>query len=174
MKKIRQFSAYFSMLMVIPFLVSSCASSTNIYTNPKGATVYINNMKVGKTPYTMTDTKIIGTKTNVTLKKEGYEDLNVVIVRNEELDVGALIGGLFVLVPFLWIQKYQEAHSYDLIPLVDMPAMDGPKMKRRPVPSSTVPTSKAARLKELKDLLEQGLITKEDYEKGKAKILGEN
>lgn len=172
MKKIRQFSAYCSMLMVIPFLVSSCASSTNIYSNPKGATVYLDGGKVGKTPYTMTDTKIVGTRTQITLKKEGYEDLNVAISRNEELDVGALIGGLLVWVPFLWIQKYHEAHTYDLVPLIDAPIMDAPKV--RVTPQTTVHTSKAARLKELKDLLDQGLITKEDYEKGKAKILDEN
>ncbi len=172
MKKIRQFSAYFSMLMFIPFLISSCSSSTNIYTNPKGATVYLDGAKVGTTPYTMTDTKIIGTRTQVTFKKEGYEDLNVAIFRNEELDVAALIGGILVWVPLLWVQKYHAVHTYDLIPLTDSPAMDGPKM--RSAPQTTVPTSKAARLKELKSLLEQDLITKEDYEREKARILREN
>jgi hypothetical protein len=39
-----------------------------------------------------------------------------VISRNEEFDVLACIGGVFVLVPFLWIMKYKPVHQFELQP----------------------------------------------------------
>ena len=33
--------------------------------------------------------------------------------KNEEFDAGACAGGVFVLVPFLWIQKYKADHIYE-------------------------------------------------------------
>ncbi len=173
MEKIRQLSTYVAFALAILILGESCASSTNIFTEPKGADVYLNGIRVGKTPYTMTDTKIVGSITQLTLKKEGYEDMNVTIARNEELDVGALIGGILVLIPFLWIQKYSPVHQYTLTPLGGTTPLDAPKRRATPVPTTTS-GSKADRLRELKQLLDEGLITKEDYEKAKAKILEEN
>lgn len=93
---------------------SSCSSTTVISTEPSGARLYINGMKAGETPYTYTDTKIIGSATNLIFKKEGYEDKEVVMRRNEEVSVGAIIGGIFVLVPFLWAMEYIPDHNYEL------------------------------------------------------------
>lgn len=55
----------------------------------------------GVTPLTYSDTKIVGSVTTLRLEKEGYETFNTLLSRNERVDVGAIIGGLFVLVPFL-------------------------------------------------------------------------
>ena len=96
---------------------TACASSTTIHSMPPGARLYLNGEPVGSTPYTMTDTKIIGSSTTVRLELPGYETFNGVISRNEEFDVGACIGGVLVLFPFLWIQGYKPLHSYELRPL---------------------------------------------------------
>jgi len=53
----------------------------------------------------------------IKLEKDGYEPLNTMISRDERVDVGAIIGGLFVLVPFLWTMQYNPQHSYELSPL---------------------------------------------------------
>lgn len=95
---------------------ASCASTTMIQSQPTGAKVYLNGEPVGVTPYAMTDTKIVGTTTMVRLEYPGYEPLNGVIARNEELDVGACIGGFFVLVPWLWIMRYKPVHVFELHP----------------------------------------------------------
>ncbi|HSS40320.1 MAG TPA: hypothetical protein VLT58_16245, partial [Polyangia bacterium] len=84
----------------------------------------LNNVPVGTTPYTMTDSNIVGTATAVRLEYPGYQSLNTYIVRNEELDALALIGGLFLLVPFLWVLKYNPSHFYQLQPAV--PGMGAP------------------------------------------------
>lgn len=101
--------------------LTACSSSTVIRSNPPGAKVYLDNRFVGVTPYQMTDTKIVGSTTQVRLEKEGYKPLYAAITRNEEVDVLALVGGLFLLVPFLWVMKYQDEHVYDLTAMDAVP-----------------------------------------------------
>ncbi len=96
--------------------VSACASSTLIKSSPAGAKVYLDGEMVGRTPYTMSDTKIVGSSTRVRLLLDGYEPYDANISRSEDFQVGACIGGVLVLVPFLWIMGYRAEHSYELSP----------------------------------------------------------
>lgn len=96
--------------------IAACSSSTVISSNPTGARLFLNGEFVGTTPYTMTDTKIVGSQTLVRLEYPGYDPLNSVVIRNEEFDVGACIGGFLVLVPFLWIMGYKPTHHFELRP----------------------------------------------------------
>jgi len=156
-----------SIILAGAILFSSCASTTMIHSIPSGARVYLDEESVGYTPYSHTDTKIVGTTTTVRLEKEGYETFYTVFSRNEEVDVGAVIGGLFVLVPFLWTMKYKPSHTYELIPVYyyDQPTI--PSAKDQNI------SSKADRLRELKQLLDEGIITQEEYQQEKTKILDE-
>src|SRR5689334_19324290 len=88
---------------LVLLVLEACASSTLIQSQPNGARLYLNGEPVGNTPYTMTDTKMVGSITTVRLELPGYETLNTAVSRNEEFSVGACIGGFLVLVPFLWI-----------------------------------------------------------------------
>ena len=106
-----------SLLLAGAVLITSCSSTTLIQSNPPGAKVYLNDEAVGTTPYTHKDKKIVGTTTIVKLEKEGYQSLTTSFSRDEEVDVGAIIGGIFVLVPFLWTMKYKPFHSYELSPV---------------------------------------------------------
>ena len=99
---------------LIALLASACSSSTVIRSNVRGARVYLNDALVGETPYVMRDTKIVGSVTRVRIEAHGYEPLNTIIKRNEEFQAGACIGGIFFLVPFLWIQGYSADHMYEL------------------------------------------------------------
>jgi hypothetical protein len=112
-KSFLQTSAFFLAALM---LLSACTSTTMIQSIPSGAKVYVDHEPVGTTPYMHADTKITGSATYVRLQKEGYEDFNIVITRDEEVDVGAIVGGIFVLVPFLWIMKYKPARTYELTP----------------------------------------------------------
>jgi hypothetical protein len=38
-------------------------------------------------------------------------------MRNEEFQLGPCIGGVFFLVPFLWVMGYNPEHNYELTPL---------------------------------------------------------
>ncbi|WP_420150647.1 PEGA domain-containing protein [Spirosoma sp.] len=148
-------------------LLESCSSYTVIQSNPSGAKLYLNESPVGVTPYRYADTKIIGSTTQVRLEKEGYTPLRTSFSRNEQADVGAIIGGIFFLFPFLWTMKYSPEHTYELAPLGSTPFVT-------PLPlanDAVVSPSKATRLREAKKLLDDGILTKEEYEKEKKKIL---
>jgi hypothetical protein len=96
---------------------AACASSTMIRSDPSGATVYIDGSRVGQTPYIYEDTKTVSSTTRVKLRKEGYEDFETLIVRNEEFQLGPCIGGFFVLIPFLWVMGYKPERTYELTPM---------------------------------------------------------
>lgn len=106
-----------SLLMAGVMLFASCSSTTLIESRPSGAKVYLNGEYVGETPYSHSDTKIVGSATAVRLEKEGYETFNTSFSRNENADVGAIIGGIFFLFPFLWTMKYKPVRTYELRPL---------------------------------------------------------
>lgn len=61
-----------------------------------------------------TDTQIVGSTVSLLFKKEGCKDGRGVFTRSEQFDVGACIGGVLVLVPFLWIMGYNPGHYYEL------------------------------------------------------------
>ena len=99
---------------IFALVLAGCASSTVIRSNVPGAKVYLNGEYVGNTPYVMTDTKIVGSTTAVRLEAPGYAPSTAAITRSEQFSVGACIGGVFLLVPFLWIMEYKPDHYYEL------------------------------------------------------------
>lgn len=106
-----------AVILVFVILLPGCASTTMFQSVPSGAKLYMNGEYVGKTPYTYSDTKIVGTTTTIRLTAEGYSDFNGVLKRNEEANVGAIIGGVFLLFPFLWVMDYKPVHNFELTPV---------------------------------------------------------
>ena len=96
-------------------LLHGCASMTVIHTVPEGAKVYADGEFKGQTPYSYSDQKIVGSTTHLRLVKDGYQETNAALQRNEEFSVGACIGGALVLVPFLWSMNYKPEHRYELV-----------------------------------------------------------
>lgn len=103
------------LILAISAFVSAC-STTVINSQPSGATLFLNGEKVGTTPYTYTDKKIVGTTNDVVLKKEGYQDFSTSFSRSEDWSVTGIIGTVFLIVPVLWIMDYKPTHSYELVP----------------------------------------------------------
>jgi len=169
-------------LLTFSILLTGCASSTLIQSYPSGAKVYIDGEPTGVTPYLHTDTKIIGSVTNVDLVKDGYENLNTSFTRTEQANIGAIIGGFICWVPFLWTMEYKPTHNYELVPLSNQKQVSGEvttpmttesALKSQEAPQNqTIPT-KSQKLKELKQLLDEKLINNVDFEKQKEKILNE-
>jgi len=164
-----------SLLLVASVLFTGCVSSTLIQSYPTGAKVYIDGEPMGVTPYWHADTKITGSITNVDLVKEGYEPLYTSFSRTEQVDAGAIIGGLFIWPIFLWTMEYKPTHSYELVALPNKLMTDSTQIILPPTIDQALPTlsPKVQRLKELKQLLDEKVITNEDFEKQKQKILDE-
>lgn len=106
-----------AIVLASAILFSSCASTTIINSSPNGGKLYLDGEAVGTTPYTHTDTKIVGSATPIKIVMDGYQDFNGVLKRNEEANVGAIIGGFFLLFPFLWTMDYKGTHNYELTPV---------------------------------------------------------
>ena len=166
MKDQTMISKSIPLLLAGSILFTSCASTTMIQSNPSGAKVYLNSESVGTTPFTYRDTKIVGSLTTVELEKEGFDPFYTSFSRNEEADVGAIIGGIFLLFPFLWTMRYKPLRTYELIP-------SSYNEQTIPITNSkeSQVKSKADKLRELKQLLDEKIITQEEYEKEKEKIL---
>lgn len=169
MKKQSLFIKTVGIFLIVSILFASCASTTIIQSSPSGANLYINDEPVGKTPYNHTDTKIVGSTSIVKLELDGYEILNSSFSRNEEVDAGAIIGGLFFWIPFLWTMKYKPYHNYELIPL-NQNIREGDSHQNNEN-KKTDTSSKAEELRELKKLLDEKLINQDEFEIEKKKIL---
>jgi len=141
-----------------------------LQSTPVGARVYLDDESVGVTPYRYQDTKIVGATTTVRLEKEGYETLNTYFSRDEAVDAGAIVGGIFLLFPFLWTMKYKPVHNYEMQPLTSQPVADQPAAPATP---ATYNTSLPDQLRQLKKLADDKLITQAEYEQQKKKLLGE-
>ncbi|WP_375445720.1 PEGA domain-containing protein [uncultured Fibrella sp.] len=173
-----------SLLAAGVVLFSSCSSSTVITSQPAGAKLFVNGQYKGTTPYQYSDTKIVGSTTDLRLEKDGFEPFQVPLVRNERADAGAIVGGVFFLFPFLWTMKYDPDHTYQLRPLngVDQPVATPPASMAQPlygVPNAsaaqaTGTKSKADRLRDIKKLYDEKILTEKEYESEKKKILDSN
>jgi hypothetical protein len=166
-----------SLFLAVSIFFSSCSSTTVITSEPPGAKVFINGQRVGTTPFPYRDTKVVGSCNGLSLELDGYEPVNTIFCRDEAADVGAIVGGLFVLVPFLWFMKYHPYRHYEMIPLQNEsePALSkandhlNKDLSTKKVINSF--QSKSDALRELKKLLDEGIITKEEFEAEKKKIL---
>ncbi len=147
---------FFGWMLVLLLGASACTSTTMIQSTPPGARVYINQASAGNTPLVYSDTKISLSKTYMRLEYDGYEPLHVELTRDEEVDVGAVIGGLFVGIPFLWTLKYKPVHHYELIPYMY-------EEEYLPEPDPNYYPDKVYMLRgELKNLLDDSIITQEE------------
>jgi hypothetical protein len=167
--EMKKLTRYTSFILALSILFASCSSSTMIQSNPSKAKLFLDGEYVGETPYLHRDSKIVGSSMVVKLEKDGCKPLVSTITKDEEVDVGAIIGGLFVAIPFLWTMKYKPVHNYELTPITNLNEINS---DTQPIQSS--PKSKATRLRELKQLLDEKIITQEEFEKEKSKILEMN
>ncbi|HET9136697.1 MAG TPA: PEGA domain-containing protein [Candidatus Kapabacteria bacterium] len=158
--------------------LSSCSSTTVIHSRPEGAKLYMDHEYMGMTPYTYSDTKIVGSSTSIRLVMDGYDTFEGVLVRSERPDVGAIIGGIFVFVPFLWVMQYNPYHTYDLFPAGTSQQPPPQTIPQTAPPPPTPPqqgqslsNDQLDRLQKLKKLYDDKVLTKEEFEREKQKIL---
>ena len=102
-----------SAMMAMSVLVGACASSTTVRSSDPQAKIYIDGELKGTGTASVTDTKIVGATTNVRIEKPGCQAENYSFSRSEEFQVGPCIGGVLVLVPFLWVMGYKPEHNYE-------------------------------------------------------------
>jgi hypothetical protein len=95
------------------FALVGCASTTTFKSEPIGADVYIDNVKICKTPCQYSDTAIMGSSKPVKVVMEGYKPLETTI-RKEKAQVGPILGTFLTPLSFIWILGYQDEYNYIL------------------------------------------------------------
>ncbi len=98
--------------LIAIMVVAGCSTMVTIQSEPSGADIILNNQKVGKTPFAVKLSDFAFNSYDVTLKKEGYADYHGRIAK--EAKAGAIIGGLFIWVPFLWCYGPQPYQTFYL------------------------------------------------------------
>ena len=107
------------MTSVLTITLMSCASTTTIRaidssdSTDRDVKIYLDGSYKGRGKIIHSDMKIVGSTTNVKFRKKGCQSNRYSFSRSEQLHVGALIGGIFFLFPFLWIMGYNPIHSYE-------------------------------------------------------------
>jgi len=140
---------------------------------PEGAKIFIDGEPVGVTPYEHYDTKIVGSRTDIRLIMDGYEEMNTRIYRDEDLDVGALIGGILLPpIPLLWVMKYKPQHTFEMVPFQEN-AQGVYEAEEQVVSDKGITDSKTNKLLTIKDLLDRGILTQQEFDAEKKKILDE-
>jgi hypothetical protein len=99
-------------ILAASMLFAACSSTTLIRVSDPDAKIYVDGEYRGKGFISYSDSKIVGSVTDIRLEKPGCETLNLRLHRNEEIEPAALIGGIF-LVPLLWVQRYKPEHNYE-------------------------------------------------------------
>lgn len=158
-------SFYTLLALFFGVLFPSCESITMIQSVPEGAKVYMDGQMVGTTPHLHKDEKFVFSKTSFRLEKEGYESYRFTLNRNEEPEVGAIVGGFFTGgITWLWSLGYTPERTFELIPA-------GPASPdKRPNNIQGM----AEKLRVLKELYDEGILTQQEYEQRKKKILEEH
>ncbi|MDA8886329.1 SHOCT domain-containing protein [Bacteroidia bacterium] len=160
--------------LLVSTLFTSCVTTTMIRSFPENANLNIDGRDVGKAPYRHQDSKVSLSTTEISLTMDGYRTLNTFITKDEEVDIGPAIAGFFVFIPWLWALKYEPSYTFTLKPEEVKKQNIEPTILVDPQDSKTPETSKAQRLRELKALLDEGILTQEEFDEQKKKILLEH
>ncbi len=103
-----------SLLFILTLLtLSACSSTTMIRSSDPEARIYVNGEYIGTGQAAYTDRKVAFSNNDVVLRKEGCLPKSYSFRRNEDPDGGAIVGGILVGVPFLWVTEYKGTHAYE-------------------------------------------------------------
>ena len=105
-----------SLFLAFLLLFTSCASTTTIGVIPRSveAEIYADGKYIGDAPAVLKDSKISGAGTMITIEAEGYEDYKAYIEKSDHINMGALVGGIFLVVPYIWIMGYEPYYEFYL------------------------------------------------------------
>jgi hypothetical protein len=101
------------LILAAAALLTACSSATTIRVDDPDARIYIDNEYQGMGETRYADRKMAFTTLDVAVRKDGCEEQNYRIRRNERPDVGAIVFGYYLAVPMLWLSQYKEHHNYE-------------------------------------------------------------
>ena len=113
---IKQAFAVLLSFVILATSLMSCSSTTKLTSTPPEAKIYIDGEYKGTTPYKHSDASISGSQKSIEIKKEGYDDFQTILTKKGRAHGGAIVGGIFLLIPFMWVVQYNIHYDYELTP----------------------------------------------------------
>ena len=102
-----------AILILIVLLTTACTSSTVIRSSDPNSRIYVNGEYKGTGRAYYSDQKVAFSRNEVEIRKEGCRPEYHSFRRNEGADLGAIVGGIFFTIPYLWVTDYKRSHVYD-------------------------------------------------------------
>lgn len=100
-------------LLVLIVAITGCSSTTVIESSDPESRIYVNGEYLGTGQAVYSDQKVAFSKNRVEIRKDGCAPERHSFRRSEEADPGAIIGGLFLTFPFLWVTEYKPHRAYE-------------------------------------------------------------
>jgi len=98
--------------LLLGVLLINCSTTVRITSDPEGAHVLINEKSIGKTPLEVSRSDFAFETHRIKLKLEGYRTIHSEL--EKEFKPGSCAGGVFVLIPFLWVYGPKQVQHYVL------------------------------------------------------------
>jgi hypothetical protein len=113
---IKQAFAVLLSFVILATSLMSCSSTTYLTSTPPGAKIYFADIYKGTTPYKYSDARMSGFQWDIEIKKEGYDDFQTILTKKGRAHGGAIVGGILLLIPFIWVVQYDKVYRYELTP----------------------------------------------------------
>jgi hypothetical protein len=113
---IKQAFAVLLSFVILATSLMSCSSTTYLTSTPPGAKIYFADIYKGTTPYKHSDARMSGYQRSIEINKEGYDDFHTILIKKGRAHGWAIVGGIFLLIPFLWVVQYNIKYDYELTP----------------------------------------------------------
>lgn len=102
--------------LLAALLLTSCASTVLIQSEPSGAVVTLDGRVVGTTPHFHTDRKVSGYSLGVKVAAPGYTTRHTIVKKTKSINIGAIFPGGFFIFPLAWTLGYPSHVHYTLEP----------------------------------------------------------
>ena len=94
-----------TIILSLVFL-TNCASTTIIRTQTEGTEIFVDDNYLGEKSAVYTDRKIAFRSSDLRIEKKGCKTQTYTLTKSDQIDYLALVGGILMIVPTLWIMKY--------------------------------------------------------------------
>jgi hypothetical protein len=77
------------------------------------AKIYINNEYYGNDSAVYTDMKVSFMRSIIRVEKKGCVPLSYVLRKNDRVDYMAILGGVLLIAPIVWLMKYRPVYHLE-------------------------------------------------------------
>ncbi|MDP2853419.1 MAG: hypothetical protein Q8O28_04130 [Smithellaceae bacterium] len=162
-------------LMIVSsmLILFGCASTTYIRTLPSAAKIYEGDVLKGFTPYMHWDREEGNASRTFILYKEGYKD-KIITIKKTDFNPMRIIGPPVLAWPWLYDYPYEYVFELEKSgqPIAEKTLQSVPTYPNLETqPKMSDPSGYVQKLRELKKIKEEGLITDKEYEQKRKAII---